>query len=195
MSSLHFQVIALKNSHFEFLPSMSQFWPVFGRMTRIYIPIYIYLSIYIYVCVCVCVCVCAHIHMHNTHTNHTLTNTCTHSHRNTCTHTYTSLTPPCKHVYTLPTHAQPSHCPLLWPHASQLVLLTVPLSYAMSLWQNHSNRCDSSGCHSKWMLVFASQVILTSLAGTGKHDPEKRNSPTVSAWSPSVIFLLARSHS
>ena len=34
MSSFHFQIIALKNSHFEFLPSMSQFWPVFRRMTH-----------------------------------------------------------------------------------------------------------------------------------------------------------------
>ena len=129
----------------------------------------------------------AHIHMHR----HIPT-----IHLATHAHTHTSPTPPCKHVYTIPNHAQPSHCPLLWPHASQLVLLTVPLSCAMSLWQNHSNRCYSNGCHSKWMLVFASsEVILTSLAGTGKHDPEKRNSPTLSAWSLSVIFLLARSHS
>ena len=36
MSSFHFQIIALKNSHSELLPSMSQFWPVFRRMTHIY---------------------------------------------------------------------------------------------------------------------------------------------------------------
>ena len=36
MSSFHFQIIALKNSHFEFLPSESQFWPVFRRMTLHY---------------------------------------------------------------------------------------------------------------------------------------------------------------
>ena len=37
MSSFHFKIIALKNSHFGFLPSVSQFWPVFRRMTYIYI--------------------------------------------------------------------------------------------------------------------------------------------------------------
>ena len=35
MSSFHFQIIALKNSHFEFLSSISQLWPVFRRMTHI----------------------------------------------------------------------------------------------------------------------------------------------------------------
>ena len=35
MSSFHFQIIALKNSHSEFLPFMSQFWPVFRRMTHL----------------------------------------------------------------------------------------------------------------------------------------------------------------
>ena len=34
MSSFHFQIIAFKNSHFEFLSSVSQFWPVFRRMTH-----------------------------------------------------------------------------------------------------------------------------------------------------------------
>ena len=36
MSSFHFQIIALKNSHFEFSPSISQFWPVFRRATHIH---------------------------------------------------------------------------------------------------------------------------------------------------------------
>ena len=37
ISSFHFQIIALQNLHFEFVPSMSQFWPVLRRMTHIYI--------------------------------------------------------------------------------------------------------------------------------------------------------------
>ena len=45
MSSFHFQIITiitLKNSHFEFLPSVSQFWPVFRKMTHI--------TMYFFVC-------------------------------------------------------------------------------------------------------------------------------------------------
>ena len=37
MSSFHFQIITLNNSHFEFVSSMSQFWPVFRRLTQIII--------------------------------------------------------------------------------------------------------------------------------------------------------------
>ena len=37
MSSFHFQIIALKNSLSEFVPCMSQFWPVFRSMTHIFI--------------------------------------------------------------------------------------------------------------------------------------------------------------
>ena len=38
MSSFHFQIIitSKKKSHFEFLPSVSHFLPVFRRMTHIY---------------------------------------------------------------------------------------------------------------------------------------------------------------
>ena len=32
----HLQITALKNSHFEFLPAMSQFLPVFRRMTQVH---------------------------------------------------------------------------------------------------------------------------------------------------------------
>ena len=37
MSSFHFQILIImfKNSHFEFLPSVLTFWPVFRRMTHI----------------------------------------------------------------------------------------------------------------------------------------------------------------
>ena len=44
MSSFHFQIIALKNSHSEFLPSMSQCWPVFRRMTHLSLTVWRHVS-------------------------------------------------------------------------------------------------------------------------------------------------------
>ena len=53
MSSFHFQIITLKNSHFEFCP-------VFRRMTHVSLSLSLSLSLCvrdIYICVCVCACV------------------------------------------------------------------------------------------------------------------------------------------
>ena len=61
MSSFHFQIIALKNSHFEFLPSVSQFWPVFRRMTHICVFfVCVCTDVCVFVCVLMCFCVCVY---------------------------------------------------------------------------------------------------------------------------------------
>ena len=53
MSSFHFQIITLKNSHFEFLSSMSQFWPVFGRMAHLWLCCRRQQRTIVYICDCV----------------------------------------------------------------------------------------------------------------------------------------------
>ena len=53
MSSFHFQIITLKNSHFEFLSSMSQFWPVFGRMAHLWLCCRRQQRTIVYICGCV----------------------------------------------------------------------------------------------------------------------------------------------
>ena len=91
MSSFHLQIITLKNSHFEFLPSMSQFWPVF-RMTHIYISTFSPVGSLSSNCLSVVYTLSSfrpHTHtMWHTHT-HTHCDTHTHAHVRTHTHTLT----------------------------------------------------------------------------------------------------------
>ena len=103
MSSFRFQIIALKNSHSEFLPSMSQFWPVFRRM------------IYIYYMLHVRAQTCTHTHTHM----HARTHICTRIHTHTHTHTHTHSL-----IYTHTLSHTHSHTHTHWcMHARALALL------------------------------------------------------------------------
>ena len=96
MSSFHLQIITLKNSHFEFLPSMSQFWPVFRRMTHIYISTFSPVGSLSSNCLSVVYTLSSfrpHTHtMWHTHTHtHTVTHTRTRTYARTHTHWHTHI--------------------------------------------------------------------------------------------------------